>query len=81
MTDPDDTFATPDPTPFKFPDDRTMAFVAPSLGGLLYLDVSCCVDISATGLAVVLHSVPELTTLALHFCQKLVGGLALFRTV
>ncbi|KAG8895021.1 hypothetical protein FRB99_000804 [Tulasnella sp. 403] len=61
----------PDPTPFKFPDDRTLTFLSPSLGGLQYLNVSCCVDISAAGLSVVLHQVPELRTLALHFCQKL----------
>ncbi|KAG9005476.1 hypothetical protein FRB90_010391 [Tulasnella sp. 427] len=69
--DQDDTYATPDPTPFKFPDDRTLTFVSPSLGGLQYLNVSCCVDISAAGLQKVLHSVPELKQLALHFCQKI----------
>ncbi|KAG8948170.1 hypothetical protein FRC04_009969 [Tulasnella sp. 424] len=69
--DQDDTYATPDPTPFKFPDDRTLTFLSPSIGGLQYLNVSCCVDISAAGLQKVLHSVPELRNLALHFCQKI----------
>ncbi|KAG8879671.1 hypothetical protein FRB97_001521 [Tulasnella sp. 331] len=62
---------SPDPTPNKFPDDRTLIFVAPSIGGLRYLEVSCCVDISAPGLAVMLENVPRLEWLALHFCQKI----------
>ncbi|KAG8899872.1 hypothetical protein FRC00_000750, partial [Tulasnella sp. 408] len=69
--DEDNEYATPDPTPFKFPDDRTLTFLSPSIGGLQYLNVSCCVDISAAGLQKVLHNVPELRNLALHFCQKI----------
>ncbi|KAG9031463.1 hypothetical protein FRB95_002709 [Tulasnella sp. JGI-2019a] len=71
QTDDDFTQFSPDPTPNKFPDNQTLIFVAPSIGGLRYLDVSCCVDISAAGLAVMLENVPRLEWLALHFCQKI----------
>ncbi|KAG8930895.1 hypothetical protein FRC02_003501 [Tulasnella sp. 418] len=63
--------AAHDPTINRFPDDSTLYALSPRLSGLSVLEIACCVDITAAGLSMVLQSVPRLTALAIHFCQKL----------